>query len=163
MLYFIFNEYFFISSAVKYIQQSKNVVIEGELRCAELSKYLEKMDAPRTVWLSEDASGITPKVCYHSSTGQLVGLVLPFDSTSGMPIPFTFVPRSVNEIADQMLKPSCTLIYLVMAQPIKEGVPPFILQAFGTDNSFTAHDMFQRWNHIKNELAKYVYKSRYKL
>lgn len=43
-----------------------------------------------------------------------------------------------------------------MAQALDEQVPPFILQIFGTNGKFTAHDTVRRWHHEKLELGKYV-------
>lgn len=48
-----------------------------------------------------------------------------------------------------------TLVYIVMAIPLKEGVPPFILQLYGTDNRFTAIDVIKRWDHIIHDLKRY--------
>lgn len=80
--------------------------------------------------------------------------MLPFHTSTGMPIYFSFKPKTATEILSQMELPQSTLIYLVMAQPIKADVPPFVLQVFGTNNSFKAKNMLQRWNHMKSELAK---------
>lgn len=141
---------------MSYITRDKKPMIEGELRCGELASYLEKLHTSKTVWLSEDASGIVPGVSYHSPSRQLVGLVLPLDTTTGMPIQHSFIPSTATDIAQQMSKPKATSVYLVMAQPIMENVPPFILQLFGTDNTFTSQNVQNRWNHIQSELAKYV-------
>lgn len=139
---------------MSYISRKKRFVAEGELRCMELADYLEKMDAPKRVWISEDASGVVQRTSYHSPTGQLVGLVLPVDPQTGMPIPFSFIPHTADDIAEQMKGSKASMIYIIMAQSIKEGVPPFVLQMFGTDNSFTTEVMLKRWHHTKTELAK---------
>lgn len=131
-------------------------MIEGDLRVSSLNEYLEKLKAPKVVWISEDASAIIPGISYHSPTGQLVGLALPLDEKTGMPIQRSFVPLSATDIAKQMAKPKATSVYIVMAQPIMEGVPPFILQLFGTDNTFNTQNVQRRWNHIRSELKKYV-------
>lgn len=52
-----------------------------------------------------------------------------------------------------MNNPLSTLVYLVMAQPMKKGIPPFVLTVFGTNNTFKAADM-QRWKYIESELKK---------
>lgn len=142
---------------MKYIHERKQRVIEGQLRCDELSEYLKKLNAPKEVWICEDGSGIISKVSYDSQTNQLIGLVLPTDRTTGMPISFSFVPQSMLEIERQIEEsPKSTLVYLVIAQPILDNVPPFVLQVFGTNNTFKSIDVMQRWNHTKNELARYV-------
>lgn len=132
--------------------KNKEMVAEGVLRADELSQYLTEMNAPKHIWLSEDASGIISRFSYHSPSNNLVGIVLPLD-VNGMPVRDTFVPTSVNEIQQQMNNPLSTLVYLVMAQPMKKGIPPFVLTVFGTNNTFKAADM-QRWKYIESELKK---------
>lgn len=141
---------------VQYISQSKSKVIEGELRCQGLLHYIEKIDAPKKVWLSEDGSGVVTKVEYDPSTNQLVGLVLPTNSTTGMPIPFSFLAKSAEAIEKQVHKSRSTLIYLVMAQPLKENVPPYVLLMYGTDNRFSAKSVLHRWQYIIHQLKKLV-------
>lgn len=128
--------------------------MEGELRCNELARFLGKVNAPKVVWLSEDGSGIVSKVAYDSSTNQLVGLVLPFHSETGIPIPFTYTPKSVNDIEKFLKYPRASHVYMIMAQPIKPNTPSFILQLFGTDNKFHAINVVRRWNHTICELEK---------
>lgn len=85
---------------VSHINKNKLKVTEGELRCDELASYLDKVGTHKTVWLSEDGSGIVAKVCYDSSSNQMVGLILPIDSTTSMPIPFSFTPKSMKDLEE---------------------------------------------------------------
>lgn len=141
---------------MNYIHKRKEKVIEGELRCEELAKYLEKLKAPKTIWLSEDASGVVARVTHDPTTNQLVGLVLPTESKTGIPMMFSFTPQSIEDIEKQMRDNSkSTLVYLVLAQPIMRKVPPFILQVFGTDNRFKTQDVMLRWQHTRDQLARY--------
>lgn len=137
-----------------YVNKYKKVIAEGELRCPELSKYLDEMDRPRHVFLAEDGSGIVTKVSYDPTSNQMVGLVLPMDTQTGIPIKFTYKPKSINDIEEFLKKPKSSHIYIVMAQPIKPNTPPFILQLFGTDNKFSALNVTQRWEYTINELKK---------
>lgn len=91
-LFFYFSKklYEHITFSVNYMSQHKPRVIEGELRIDELVKHLEKFNSPKTVWLSEDGSGIVSKVAYDSSTNQSVGVVLPTDSNTRFPISFCY-------------------------------------------------------------------------
>lgn len=107
-----------------------------------------------SIWLCEDASGIDVKVELDPSTNQLVGLVLPFDSENGMPITFTFLAESTEKIQKHMKEATSTHVYIVLAQPLIQNAPPFILQIFGSDNTFTAQNVFQRWKHTTQELKK---------
>lgn len=139
---------------MSYINKKRKIIKEGELRCKELAKYLEETNSPKVIWISEDGTGIIPKVSYENSSGKLVGLVLPFDLTTGMPITESFIPQNANEIAVQLKEAKSTTAYIIMAQPIKMGVSPFVLQIFGTDNTFKTGHMLQRWTYIKKELSK---------
>lgn len=129
-------------------------VTEGELRCNELKKYLERINAPLCVWLSEDGSGIIRKVVYDVASNQLVGLILPIDVMTGMPIASSYVTRSLQDLENFMKKDASSLVYIIMAQPVKENCAPFILQIYGTDNKFTSTDVLNRWNHTKTRLQE---------
>lgn len=72
---------------VRCIGNSKSTLVEGRLRCQELSEYLEKLKAVKSVWISEDATGIVSKITYDPKTNQLVGILLP-SNNRGCPIPF---------------------------------------------------------------------------
>lgn len=73
--------------AVRCIDNQKDRVVEGELRCKELAKFLDDHKTKKDIWLSEDATAIVQKISYDPKTNQLVGIVLPFNS-EGSPIPF---------------------------------------------------------------------------
>lgn len=141
---------------VRYINQNKQRIIEGELRCDGLKQYLERLQLPMCVWLCEDGSGINAKIEFDPTTNQMVGLVLPINST-GMPVPFQFLAKSADEILKHVNKPTSKLVYIVLAQPLLPNVPPFLLQIFGTDNKFTTINVIERWKFIKAELEKYLY------
>lgn len=145
--------------AVKYISKKKNTIVEGEIRAEALSEYCDKMNVPRKIWLSEDASGIIPTVAYDPSSNQLIGLVLPINERTGMPITFSFVPETLDQIEDQIKNnEKSTLVYVVLAQPLSENVPPFIVSIYGTDNRFQSRDILSRWKHTKDQLSRYLVK-----
>lgn len=139
---------------VNYIGQNKTKIVEGDLRCKELNQYLEALNAKKSVWLSEDASGIIAKIEFDSQSNQMIGLVLPTDPVNGMPMPFTYLARNADEIQANMKKEKSSLVYMVMAQPLMDGVPPFILQLFGTNNKFRSQDVLNRWKHTVEALKK---------
>lgn len=120
--------------------------------------YLEKIKAPAYVWLSEDGSGIVQRCVYDVKSNELVGLNLPLDVATGMPITSKFMANSLGEIEKHMKNPLSYLVYVVMAQPVMQKAPPFVLQIFGTDNKFFSADVNNRWIHTRNELEKYVQK-----
>lgn len=140
------------------ISQHKVRIVEGELRCRELSEYLSLLKLKPYIWLSEDGSGIISKVEYDPKSNQLIGLVLPTNAQSGMPISFSFMAKSVGDIQKFMKMATSSLVYVVMAQLLMENVPPFVLQIFGIDNKFTAQSVVKRWNHTIKELKKYYLK-----
>lgn len=139
---------------MEYINQTKPKVKEGELRIQELKHYLTSLNLPMAVWLSEDATGCTDKVEFDCKSNQMIGLVLPLNVKTGMPIPFTYMARSVEEIQQNMKREKSGYVYIVMAQPLMQGVPPFVLQLFGSNSKFTAKDVLLRWRYTLDELAK---------
>lgn len=144
----------FICSIVKYIQTNKRLVLEGELRCKELYDYLDKLKAPKCVWPSEDASGIIQKAVFDVKTNQIVGLVLPLVNSTGMPKTHSYVAQTIQDIENFMKKPTSKLVYVVMAQPAQMKSAPFVLQIFGTNNTFTAQNVLDRWNTTIHELKE---------
>lgn len=148
--------------SVNYILQKKSKIIEGELRCKQLAEYLHKLNAPKEVWISEDASGIITQISFDPSTNQVVGLVLPTDHT-GMPLPYSFCPQTINDIELFIRKnPKSTLVYLVLAQPLVDNVPPFILQCYGTDNTFKTEETILRWKQTRDQLTMYDFEFNFK-
>lgn len=136
---------------VRCINESKNKIVEGKLRCRELLEYLNDRKAGTDVWLSEDASGIIGKIQYDSSSNQLIGMVLPFDNATGCPKVFESTARNIEEIEKFMQYNKSSLVYIVMATP----GPPFLLQMYGTDNKFKAEKVVQRWDHTVEQLERY--------
>lgn len=144
--------------SVRYIQKDKSRIVEGQIRAEELHAYLTKFNLPLSVWLSEDGSGIVPKAEYDTLNSQLVGQVLPFDEESGIPIKHSYMARTAEEIEKYLkIQPAnkATLVYIIVAQPLKRNVPPFVLSIFGTDNKFTSDQVSKRWQYTKGELARY--------
>lgn len=121
------------------------------------------MNTTRYVWLSEDATAIVSKVTYDPSTNQLVGLLLPRDKTTGCPTPFSFSAKDAETIKSHLTAERSTTVYLVMAQPLDEEIPPFVLQMFGDRNKFDSHGVVKRWKFTETELEKYKYPSGYNI
>lgn len=139
---------------VNHIHVDKERIIEGELRCEKLRQHLENSNASKSVFLSEDGSGILQKVVYDSRSNQMIGIVLPINKDNGMPQIMTFKAESAEKMKEYLEKPLSKLVYIVVAQPLKEGVPPFILQLYGTDNKFDRNTVSKRWEHTVHELKK---------
>lgn len=115
------------------------------------------MKTTKYVWLSEDGTAITSRVTYDPKTNQLVGIVLPADINTGCPKTFHFNATDAETIQVHLQEQRSTMVYVIMAQPIDEKVPPFVLQLFGTNNRFTTSDVVKRWNFTKSELEKYAF------
>lgn len=145
---------YYICYIGEYIQNRKVRLSEGELRAKELSDYLEKLKLPKKVWLSEDGSSVIPKIEYDQKSNQLVGIPQPLDKTNGCPVRNSFIAENAKVIEEYMKMPKASNIYFIMAQPIKENVPAMLLQAFGTDNTFTKEDVLKRWRYTKEILKK---------
>lgn len=134
-----------VSTVKKEIQSSNGPIIEGTLRVEALSAFLNKRKLPLKVWLSEDATKIVNKIEYDSTTDQIVGLVLPMDS-SGIPIPFSFTAENVSKMQHSLLNyPKANDVYTVMSRSLNVNAPAFCLSLFGTDNKFTTGQVLKRW------------------
>lgn len=139
------------------IKDNRTRITEGYIRSKELSDYLDNLQAVKTVWLSEDATAIVAKVVYDSVTNQMVGIVLPMDEATGCPKPFTFLATDAEIIKQHLTNDRSSVVYLLMAQPLDEKIPPFVLQMFGSNQKFTTKDVVHRWDLITNELKKYIF------
>lgn len=140
---------------MSYVNQHKARIIEGELRIKELSHYLDSLGLEKIVWLGEDASVIVENIEFDPSTNQMIGLVLPTDPVTGMPVPFTYLASNEAEIRKNMQCKKSSNVYMVMAQPVAKNVPAFILQLFGSDNKFKTQDVLLRWKYTRDELERY--------
>lgn len=138
---------------VGYIGQNKLRIIEGELRIKELNHYLDSLHLEKCVWLSEDASAIVSKVEFDPNSNQMIGIVLPTNPSTGMPIPFTYLATTESEIYKNLKFNKSTNVYVVMAQPIS-NVPAFVLQIFGTENKFETKHVLMRWQHTRTEMER---------
>lgn len=143
-----------IHDIVRCIENNKSRITEGYVRSKELSEYLDNLQAVKVIWLSEDATAITTKVVYDPITNQMVGIVLPIDKKTGCPKPFTFMATDAETIKQHLMEEKSSVVYLVMAQPLDEKIPPFVVQMFGSNQKFNSGDVVQRWNFITNELNK---------
>lgn len=144
-----------LSSTNRYIRQMNSPIIEGILRCNELQLFLEQRQLPKIVSISEDATRIIGRVQYDRKTNQVIGFVQPINRTNGMPVPFSFPARDVNEIMqyfDGTHKES-TFLNVIMAQPIGcEESPAFCLMISSSDNKYTSEDVCNRWKFIIDAL-----------
>jgi len=73
---------------------------EGSLNIAAVKDYLITNNAPLTVCLSEDATGVVGRVEYYAKTNSLVGFSGPLKK-SGFPDQNAFIARTANDIVYQ--------------------------------------------------------------
>lgn len=85
----------------------------------------------------------------------MVGMTLQIDERTGCPKRFESTTHDGEEIKKFCRMTKSTHVYLVLAIPLKEGIAPFVLQIFGTDNRFTTRNVTKRWSYTTNELRKY--------
>lgn len=118
------------TSVNRYIYENGPSIVEGQLRIAELKKYLDDRQCCPMVWISEDATGITGKVEYDPKTNQIIGFELPYDK--GMPVPYTFMARNAREIEHHFTNKNeiSRLVYVIMAQPLQKKCSPVLFNSF---------------------------------
>lgn len=133
------------------INQNQSKIVEGTLRSHELFDYLTERKAGLDIWIAEDASGIVPKIQYDSVRDELVGMTLEIDINTGCPRKFVSTAKDADQIKEFMKHDKSKLVYIVIAIPLKEEIPPYIIQLFGTNNKFKTIDVvrmvrdFQRY------------------
>lgn len=136
------------------INENKDRIVEGRLRSKELNDYLENLKTVKRIWVAEDATAIIRKVCYDPITNQLIGIVLPIDEKNGCPLTLQFSATDENTIKQHMKKSTSKFVYLVLAQPLDEKIPPFVLQMFGSNSEFKSIAVIKRWEFTRLELEK---------
>lgn len=144
-----------LPSVNRYIYKTNCRVVEGVLRCDELTQYLEERNLEKVVTLSEDATRIVGRVQYDSFTNQIVGFVTPINKENGLPISFAYPARNVHEIIGHFEKKNqiSPLVNVIMAKPVGvHSTPAFCLLLYGTDNKYTAEDVCKRWKDIVQTL-----------
>lgn len=92
---------------------------------------------------------------YDVVTDTIVGLASQLNPETGCPIPSSFKAATANDIIENVKKEKATSVYMVMAQPLDERLPPFLLQLFGWSGSLTDRLVVNRWKYVEEELKKY--------
>ncbi|KAK4881467.1 hypothetical protein RN001_004786 [Aquatica leii] len=134
-----------IATVKRHIYENFNMV-EGHFRFKELKDFLLKRNYPLKIWISEDATAVIGKVEYDSFTNNIVGFPLPLDKETGLPQQNFFPAINAKKISEMFENNKiCKYAYIIVAQPMKENAPSFVLSVFGTDNTFTSDDILKRW------------------
>lgn len=147
-----------ISTTNRYIHRLEHAVIEGELRSNGLVNYLNERNQKLFVVISEDATRVENRIQFDSRLNQLIGLVLPTNELSGMPVPFAYQAGTANEILQHLSNGGQTASFVntIMAQPIgnTNNAAPFCLSVFGTDGRYTSENVSRRWKYASEELSQ---------
>lgn len=146
-----------INSVARYVCKNGPTIVEGEFRVQQLVNFLESFNLPKVVWLSEDATGVEGRIEYDPTTNQIIGLNLPLDERTGLPLTYSYLAKSASEIQCHMMKENeekSKLVYVILAQSVKENFPAFPLLVFGTSNKFMSIDVINRWEYTIEELKK---------
>ncbi|CAF1462118.1 unnamed protein product [Rotaria sordida] len=125
----------------------ENPYREAQFRFNESKVYLDSMDC-QYVFLSEDCSGIIPRVEYDSTFDCFNGFVTPI--IKGKPIENAFICQLFEELQDLFDNHSrSNLVNVHALQPISNTncfkPSATVLAAYGTDCKISSIDIIQRW------------------
>lgn len=133
---------------------SNDKFVEGEYRIKQCKEFLISHDCPLEIFLCEDATCVTGRIQYDSTSNQIVGFTLPLDR-NGIPKVGYFPATTANQIAEYFKTHSASrYAYCIIAVPLKEGTPSFCLAFFGTDNKFNTSQVQSRLAWTREALAK---------
>ncbi len=109
-----------------------------------LKEYLTLHNLPMMVSLSEDATAAVGKRQYNSTTNSIYGLSPPLQPND---LP-NWKDSVINSALDAVLMFStykmATVLIVVVAQPMGDGIPPIRICLFGSDNTFKTTDVKHR-------------------
>lgn len=112
-----------ISTLNNHVAKTGEKAEEGVLDYDGLCTFLEEINLPKFVWISEDGTRVTRKIEYDSKSNKLVGFTLPL--VDGLPQTDAFLATSAKAIQGYFLASSkSNYTYLVMAQPLSKSAPP---------------------------------------
>jgi len=116
----------------------------GVVNVEGLKEYLTLLNLPMMVSLSEDATAAVGKRQYNSTTNSIYGFSLPLQ-LNGLP---NWKDSVINSALDAVRMFStykrATVLIVVMAQPMGDGIPPIRICSFGSDNTFKTTDVKHR-------------------
>ena len=146
----------FALPSIQTVQKNSSTVpfSEAHFRFDESTAHLSSMDC-RQVFLSEDCSGVIPRVEYDAHRNHFNGFVRPL--VEGVPCQASFQCDSFQQLEILFNATArSTLVNVHAVQPISNSgfvlMPSaFVLAAYGTDNRFTSLDVLKRWWNIFEE------------
>lgn len=137
----------------KTLSSSFDTIVEGVLRIDEYLDWCTVNGFDPTCTVSEDGTRVVAIPNVDLKRKCIVGFVPRLDS-NGIPVGGQFFVRNNTEIADLYEKEEkASTLYLMIAQSVTKGAPPFVLLAFGTDNKFTHQHAFNRFGYIEQRFS----------
>ncbi|CAM4816168.1 unnamed protein product [Rotaria magnacalcarata] len=136
------------------ISKSNAKISEAEFRFDQLQKHFDDHNL-QYAFGSEDATSIIKKIKYDSTTNTFNGFPTPLDR--GVPIKEYYRTDSFDKLKlwfDSNDKASLLNVHMIQPVPSTNQsiIPsPFLLSAYGIDNTATANDILQRWWYIFNQ------------
>ncbi|CAF1550320.1 unnamed protein product, partial [Adineta ricciae] len=139
-----------------YIASYENRLSEGSFNYNGIS---DRFGLNQTVlgFCAEDCTAIIPKITYDSSSNSFIGFP-PLLDANGIPVANCFTTDSFTCLENwYSTLPSAKLLNAITVQPLSSSfrnISPDILEAYGTDGSFTAANVLPRWSQIYQEFKK---------
>ncbi|CAF3673116.1 unnamed protein product [Rotaria socialis] len=136
------------------ISSSDSRISEGEFRFDQLQKHFDSLNV-QYAFGSEDCTGIVKRIKYDSTTNTFTGFPSLLDH--GMPVKSYYQTDSFDALKLWLNSISkASLLNVHMIQPVQSAdnssIPsPYLLSAYGIDNTATANDILQRWWYIFNQ------------
>lgn len=144
-----------LKTVKKFMKVEMNCTYEGEMRFDIICDFLKANNIKLEVGIFEDGTKINEKVEYDAPSNSLIGLVAPFNPSTGLPDMHYFKARNAIEIYNHIKNsPRASYLQVIMTQPNDVRSPSFVLGYYGTDNKMTQNDVFTRGKYISSEFQK---------
>lgn len=144
-----------VKTVKRFMVDEMKLIYEGELQFDVIVDFLKANKIKLEVGIFEDGTKINEKVEYDSPSNSLIGLVAPFNPSTGLPNMHHFQARNAVEIYNHIKNsPRASYLQVIIAQPNDIKSPSFVLGFYGTDNKMTQNDVFTRGKFISSEFQK---------
>lgn len=103
--------------------------------------------AEMAVFIAEDGTSVVDRIEYNRQGDCLTGFSAPLNENTGLPRSDHFkatTMSSVQHYFETERDNKAKTIYALVAIPLTEKAPPYILALFGTSNSFNHNDCIKR-------------------
>lgn len=138
-----------IQTIQSFINASANYTTEGHFNYDDIQDYFN-INQSKLGFYAEDTTAIIPKITYDTKTNTFIGFSLPLDN-NGIPIANSFSTNSYTQLekwySDITMAKS---LNACLIQPLSSNskISPYLLSAFGTDNSFISTEILSRWQYV---------------